>query len=284
MNSMDPVLPDIPVFFDENIISRSKRIISNSYIVSYYLSLKKIDIPIYYFIYHDYLLENNNFKNLIQITYDSNFRKVFTDKDMALKFKYDLESIVKVGVLKRPQKSEPTIKRVNKSVLFPLRNSYIKGPDIAKEAIELIHRERPDIRITTFGNLPFNQCPATSINEGIVSDNRLQELYKQNQILVVPSRVDGIPGPAVEAMMKGCAVICTNVTGAREVIEDGKTGIIVPIEDAIAIKEAVLEIIDRPDKIESFGKLARDNISEKFSSDTMVESFISVVEYYEKKI
>lgn len=252
--------------------------------MSYYFSLKQINIPVFYFIYHDYLRENDKSSDLVLSTYRSSFHKVFTDRDMALKFGCDSKTLVKAGIMMPVIEDFSPYTKVETSVLIPLRKHHMKGADIAKEAIILIHNERPDIKITTFGNLPIDECPVVSSNEGVVSDERLIQLYKENQIVVIPSRVDGIPGPAVEAMINKCTVICSNVSGAKEIIDNGKNGIIVPIEDAHAIKESVLSLIDKPDILEKMGDLARDSIIERFTPSSMVQSFLSVVEYYEGQV
>jgi glycosyltransferase involved in cell wall biosynthesis len=52
----------------------------------------------------------------------------------------------------------------------------------------------------------------------------VEEIWASNHLLVLPSRIEGLPLAIVEAMLLGRPVVATNVGGNSEVVEDGVTG------------------------------------------------------------
>ena len=77
-------------------------------------------------------------------------------------------------------------------------------------------------------------------------DNPLK-YYKNADIFVLSSHVEGLPNVLVEAMMCGCTPVATNCpTGPREVLDDGRCGYLVPMHDVEALAQGVVSAIDSP--------------------------------------
>lgn len=77
-------------------------------------------------------------------------------------------------------------------------------------------------------------------------DNPLK-YYKNADVFVLSSHVEGLPNVLVEAMMCGCTPVATNCpTGPREVLDDGKYGYLVPMHDSEALAKGVINAIDSP--------------------------------------
>ena len=67
------------------------------------------------------------------------------------------------------------------------------------------------------------------------------------QVFVLSSAVEGLPGVLIQAMACGTPVVSTDAPGgAREILEDGRRGRLVPIGDAAAMADAIGETIDNP--------------------------------------
>jgi glycosyltransferase involved in cell wall biosynthesis len=74
---------------------------------------------------------------------------------------------------------------------------------------------------------------------GPLDDIRLGEVYREHQVLVVPSRYEGFGIVYLEAMGFGVVPIGCRTGGAAEVIEHGKSGCLVPPGDSRALAEAI---------------------------------------------
>lgn len=71
--------------------------------------------------------------------------------------------------------------------------------------------------------------------------------YRNADVFVLSSRVEGLPNVLVEAMMCGCTPVSTDCpTGPREVLQDNKYGYLVPVDDPVAMASAIVDAIDRP--------------------------------------
>jgi glycosyltransferase involved in cell wall biosynthesis len=86
---------------------------------------------------------------------------------------------------------------------------------------------------------------------GFLSKSELAALYARSNVLVFPSLVDEVFGKTqVEAMAAGLVVISTGSGGAREVIRDGVTGLLVKSDDAGALSEALARVQRDPARAE----------------------------------
>jgi glycosyltransferase involved in cell wall biosynthesis len=92
-------------------------------------------------------------------------------------------------------------------------------------------------------------------------------------VFVLPSRSEAFPNSIIEAMAAGLPVVASDVGGIPELVEDGRTGRLVPPGDPQALAGALLELLDHPDRVEAFGREGRDRIERSYSFDRMVQQF-----------
>jgi glycosyltransferase involved in cell wall biosynthesis len=90
--------------------------------------------------------------------------------------------------------------------------------------------------------------------------NEVTAIWKTHQILVLPSRCEGLPLVLVEAMLCGRPSIVTDVGGNSEVVDDGETGFIARGVDAASFDEAMERAWNRRDDWERMGRLAAQRI------------------------
>jgi len=69
----------------------------------------------------------------------------------------------------------------------------------------------------------------------------------------------------------GKPVIATDVNGARELMLDGSTGLIVPPKDPEALARTIASIIDDPIQLESFGRVGKKRVAEHFTMQRMAD-------------
>ena len=71
-------------------------------------------------------------------------------------------------------------------------------------------------------------------------------MLERAEIVVVPSLGEGFGMVALEAMERGRPVVASAVGGLPEIVDDGRTGLLVPPGDADALAEAIVELAARP--------------------------------------
>jgi glycosyltransferase involved in cell wall biosynthesis len=82
-------------------------------------------------------------------------------------------------------------------------------------------------------------------------------LYAGMDIFVLASHREGFPLTAMEASAMGVPVVATNIRGCRQVVEDGTTGVLVPVGDAAALAAAVERLATDPAERHRLGTAAR---------------------------
>jgi glycosyltransferase involved in cell wall biosynthesis len=91
-------------------------------------------------------------------------------------------------------------------------------------------------------------------------------VWARAHIAVLPSRREGLPKSLLEAAACGRPMVATDVPGCREVARAGKTGLLVPADDAPALAAAI-EVLARDVQIRGrYGRAARTLAEERFSA------------------
>ncbi len=100
---------------------------------------------------------------------------------------------------------------------------------------------------------------------GYIAPSDLPSYYSLMDVFVHPSIHDGMPNAILEAMACERAIIATPAGGTKDMIEDGKNGMLVNINDEDMLAEKILELLDNPEKRENLGKSARESVIKKFT-------------------
>jgi glycosyltransferase involved in cell wall biosynthesis len=87
---------------------------------------------------------------------------------------------------------------------------------------------------------------------------------------VLPSREEGSSNAALEAMACGRPVVATSVGGTEELIEDGRTGLLVPPRDPAALATALATVLEAPEYAARLGTAARAVVEERYGVARMV--------------
>jgi glycosyltransferase involved in cell wall biosynthesis len=100
-------------------------------------------------------------------------------------------------------------------------------------------------------------------------------------VYVSASQTESFGLTIIEAMAAGLAVVATATAGAREIIDNESTGILVAIGDYQALAASVLRLLANKDERERMGALARAQARARFSLEHMVEATEKV--YFEEQ-
>jgi len=92
-------------------------------------------------------------------------------------------------------------------------------------------------------------------------------------VLVVPSRSEGFGLTVVEAMLAGIPVVATQVGGIPELIEQERTGLLVPPDDPAALADAITRVIEHRGLALERAAAARADARERFSPAAMAANY-----------
>jgi glycosyltransferase involved in cell wall biosynthesis len=113
---------------------------------------------------------------------------------------------------------------------------------------------------------------------GRVTTEELVREYSAAQIAITPSVYEGFGLPAAEAMACEVPVIATRAGALPEVVEDGKSGILVPPQDPHALAKAIKRLLDDEPLRRRMGGEGRRRVTRCFSWEQTARQIIDVYE------
>jgi glycosyltransferase involved in cell wall biosynthesis len=164
-----------------------------------------------------------------------------------------------------------------KRLFCAARLSPEKGLAFAIEALRILRDKGYDLELRLAGDGPSRaHLEALTRQLGLVDrvhflgflteDEVISEL-QSSDLFVLPSFVEGLPVSAMEAMAVGVPVIATNIAGTSELIEDGKSGILIRPSDSQALADAVIRMVEDYGFRLRAAELARKKVVDEFDID-----------------
>ena len=92
-------------------------------------------------------------------------------------------------------------------------------------------------------------------------------VFERAEVVVVPSLGEGFGMVALEAMERGRPVVASAVGGLPEIVDDGRTGLVVPVSDAHALARAIRGLAGDATRAAVFGAAARERSLAEFSQE-----------------
>jgi glycosyltransferase involved in cell wall biosynthesis len=125
----------------------------------------------------------------------------------------------------------------------------------------------------------LGQCERLGLTERVhfVGPRRdLGDLLGAVDVFVMPSLWEGLPLSLVLAMGAGVPAIATAVAGIPEVVDDGRTGLLVPPADADALRAALIRLVGDETLRRRLAQAARDSVLPRFGVDQYVGSVVNL--------
>lgn len=109
----------------------------------------------------------------------------------------------------------------------------------------------------------------------------VEELYAIMDVFALPSHRESLSLASLEASAMNVPVVATAIRGFRESVDDGKTGILVPVRDPLALEKAMERILIDKEFARRLGTAGREKVKKEYDKDVLTHKRLEV---YEKLI
>jgi glycosyltransferase involved in cell wall biosynthesis len=164
----------------------------------------------------------------------------------------------------------------------------LKGVADLLQAAAALRSEFPGLRVEIAGSGPLQgDLELESHRLGLTEHIRflgwrrdIGPVLRNWDIFVMPSLDEGLGMAILEAMAEGLPVVGTSVGGIPELIEDGRTGFVVPPADPRALTQRLRCLITEPERRRAQGAAGRERVQSQFSADQMVTQIRAIYDSF----
>jgi glycosyltransferase involved in cell wall biosynthesis len=155
----------------------------------------------------------------------------------------------------------------------------LKGLDFFLQAASTVLAKFPDTQFVIVGDGPENErlralaarLAVASKVSFLGSRDDVADVIQIFDLAVLCSRTEALPMVILEYMALSKPVITTEVGGARELVDDEKTGLVIPPANAQALAGALLDLLGAPTLARQMGEKGRAKVESSFSIASTVE-------------
>lgn len=165
---------------------------------------------------------------------------------------------------------------VNATILFLGIGWERKGGPLLIDAFKRVVEKIPSARLIIAGSSPAIDLPNVEVL-GRVPLEEVNSLLRRCSVFAFPSLREPQGIAAIEALMHGIPVVASAIGALPEVVEDGKTGRIVPPGDPVALASALIDLLSDPDLCRRYGLAARESFASRFSSPVVSGRFAAAI-------
>ena len=162
-------------------------------------------------------------------------------------------------------------------LLFVARLAELKGLSVLLEAMAVVAKAHPDVRLTVVGDGPERSrfeklrkrlnLEQTVDFVGYRSQSEVAQHLADTDVFVLPSYAEGVPVTLMEAMGSGLPVVATQVGGVSELVEHGTNGFIVRPGDADELADRISTLLGDPALRQRMGSAGRSKVESDFSNE-----------------
>lgn len=171
-----------------------------------------------------------------------------------------------------------------KNIVFIGKLSRLKGVDFLSEIINRVHLKLPEANFTLIGHNEFidgvsqkeNLLNQVTNKKKIVTYDRvdnvkINELIRNSQLLILPSRTEALPMVVIEAFANARPVVVFNVGGLSEMIDEGMNGFLITPFDVDLFSKRIIEILTDNNLYQKLSVNAKNKFKQTFQFDTTIE-------------
>lgn len=101
----------------------------------------------------------------------------------------------------------------------------------------------------------------------------LADWMREASLILHTTAYEGLSNVLLEASLLGRPIVATRATGNDEIVEDGESGLLLPVGDVAGLAAGALDLLRQPARAEGLGRRAAGLAAERFSTPAMVEAW-----------
>ena len=153
------------------------------------------------------------------------------------------------------------------------------------DSVENICKEDDNVILRIYGEGELRDDLQNYINEKQLNKsvflmgrtNDMKSMFESIDLYILSSDFEGMPNSLMEAMAAGVPCISTDCpTGPSDLIVDGESGLLVPVNDSIAMENAIRKMFELD--MEDIGQKGREFVKKNYSPSIIVDRFIEIIE------
>jgi glycosyltransferase involved in cell wall biosynthesis len=162
-------------------------------------------------------------------------------------------------------------------ILFVGREFARKGGDSLLAAFERVRAQLPGASLHLAGVRERVAAPGVVSHGLITSRDQLASLYRSARVFCLPSRYEPWGLVLAEAMAHGVPCVATETGSIPEILAHGDAGLLVPIDDAERLADALLELLTDDELAVRIGLAARERVEREFTWELVAERIATVL-------
>jgi glycosyltransferase involved in cell wall biosynthesis len=156
----------------------------------------------------------------------------------------------------------------------------------AVRALGALAQQRPDVRFLVVGDGPerghlgrlAEELGVRTLFTGHRPNGEVPDLVAAMDVVVLPSRFEGMPLAMLEWMAAGKAIVASRVGGIPSIVEHGQEALLVPPRDHLAFAHEIGRLLDDPSERARLGKAARRRQQAEFRFEQALDRLEAVYE------
>jgi len=160
----------------------------------------------------------------------------------------------------------------------------VYGAKTLLDAIPLILSKHPVARFEMIGDGPeLEECRAMAREAGVdrairwlprMPHDAIPDALRRWSVCVIPSVHEAFGVAALEASATGIPVVASDVCGLRDTVQDGETGVLVPVADPPALAAAVVELLRDPARCREMGRAGRSFVEREYDANRVYDRWV----------
>ena len=233
----------------------------------------------------------------------TNARLVPLFEKLMMKFKFDCIHTVSNATKKDIQKIGTTkpihvisnciqdeevinVSQKEKQFVYLGRLVFYKNVEVILKSFKIVIKQFPDAKLIIAGDGPHKKSLQQLTNKldikdnitfiGYVTSEQKRKILSESNALLFPSLIEGFGLVMLEAFQQNRPVITSNIPPMSDIIQNGKTGLVVDPHDENKWADSIIELIKNPEMADKMGKQGNQTLQAKYNQKIFYEKVIKM--------